>query len=156
MIKNIFFYETSIGRIGIAENGTAITHLFLNDEPAPKDALTKETDLLKQAGAQLIDYFAGKRKCFDLPLSPKGTEFQQKVWKALQEIPYGETRSYGEIARAIGQDKAYRAVGMANNRNPIALFIPCHRVVGSNGKLVGYAGGLDMKEQLLNLEKQHS
>jgi len=149
---NLFFYETDIGRIGIVENGTAITNLYFKDEVAPQDAELKETDLLKQAGAQLQDYFAGKCKSFDLPLSPKGTEFQQKVWKALQEIPYGETRSYGEIARVIGQEKAYRAVGMANNRNPIALFIPCHRVVGSNGKLVGYAGGLDVKKQLLDLE----
>ena len=99
---------------------------------------------------------AGRRREFQLPLAPKGTEFQQKVWKALLDIPYGETRSYGEIARAIGNPKASRAVGMANNRNPIAIIIPCHRVIGSTGKLVGYGGGLDKKEFLLNLERQNA
>ena len=87
---------------------------------------------------------------------PKGTEFQQKVWKALQEIPYGETRTYGEIAAAIGNPKAARAVGMANNKNPIGIIIPCHRVVGANGKLVGYAGGMEKKEFLLELERNNS
>ena len=89
-----------------------------------------------------------------MPLAPKGTSFQQKVWAALREIPYGETRSYKEIAAMVGNEKACRAVGMANNRNPLPIFIPCHRVVGANGKLVGYAGGLDVKTFLLNLEKE--
>ena len=89
-----------------------------------------------------------------MPLAPKGTPFQQKVWAALQEIPYGETRSYKEIAAMVGNEKACRAVGMANNRNPLPIFIPCHRVVGTNGKLVGYAGGLDVKTFLLELEKE--
>ncbi len=153
-MKNVFFYPTDIGKIGIEENGAAITKLYFSREDALPTAVLNETELLKRAGAQLQEYFAGKRKSFDLPLAPEGTPFQQKVWKALLEIPYGETRSYGDIARNIGQEKASRAVGMANNKNPIAIIIPCHRVVGSNGKLVGYAGGLDIKEQLLNLEKQ--
>lgn len=154
MIKNVFFYPTAIGRIGIEENGAAITKLYFSRENALQTAVLNETELLKKAGIQLQEYFAGKRRSFDLPLAPEGTPFQQKVWKALLEIPYGETRSYGDIARNIGQEKASRAVGMANNKNPIAIIIPCHRVVGSNGKLVGYAGGLDIKKQLLNLEKQ--
>ena len=94
----------------------------------------------------------GKRKSFDLPLKPEGTEFQKKVWNALLDIPYGETRSYKDIAVAIGNPKACRAVGMANNRNPISIIIPCHRVIGANGSLVGYGGGLPIKIELLNLE----
>ena len=152
-MKSIFFYQTSIGEIGIMENGTAITNLFFKVESLPQDAVVKETALLKEAGKQLMDYLAGKRKSFELPLAPEGTEFQQNVWKALQEIPCGEIRSYGEVAKSIGQPKAPRAVGMANNKNPILIFIPCHRVVGANGKLVGYAAGLDVKKYLLNLER---
>lgn len=152
-MKNIFFYQTSIGEIGIMENGAAITNLFFKGESVPQDAVIKETALLKEAGKQLVDYLAGKRKSFELPLAPEGTEFQQNVWKALKEIPWGEIRSYGEVAKNIGQPKAYRAVGMANNKNPILIFIPCHRVVGANGKLVGYAAGLGVKEHLLKLEK---
>lgn len=111
-----------------------------------------DTPLLVQAKAQLSEYFAGTRQEFTLPLSPKGTPFQQKVWAALQTIPYGQTRSYGEIARQIGSPKAARAVGMANHHNPIAILIPCHRVVGQNGALTGYAGGLERKKALLQLE----
>jgi len=156
MMKNIFFYQTDIGKIGIAENGTAIINLCFENEKAPEDAVVLETELLKEAGSQLLSYFAGKRKEFSLPLAPTGTEFQQNVWKGLRAIPYGETRSYKEIAQAVGSLEAFRAVGMANNRNPIPIFIPCHRVIGANGKLVGYGGGLDIKERLLNLEKQYA
>lgn len=112
------------------------------------------TPLLKMAAEQLREYFEGERKDFNLPLSPVGTKFQLKVWKALQTIPYGETRSYRQVAEIIGNPKACRAVGMANNRNPIAIIIPCHRVIGADGNLVGYGGGLDLKQQLLDLEKQ--
>ncbi|MCC5466346.1 methylated-DNA--[protein]-cysteine S-methyltransferase [Pelosinus baikalensis] len=152
-MKNIFFYQTNIGEIGIVENKGAITNLFIKRERIPQDVVVKETAVLNEAGKQLMDYLAGKRKYFELPLAPEGTEFQQKVWKALQEIPCGETRSYRDIARSIGQPKASRAIGMANNKNPILIFIPCHRVVGANGKLVGYAAGLQVKEYLLKLEK---
>lgn len=100
-------------------------------------------------------YQERKRKSFDLPLKVEGTEFQKKVWKALCSIPYGETRSYKEIAIQIGNERACRAVGMANNKNPIGILIPCHRVIGTNHKLVGYAGGLDKKEFLLKLEKEN-
>lgn len=153
IMKNIFFYQTSIGKVAIAENKAGITNLYFHREMALQDAAIKETALLKEAFRQLEDYLAGKRKSFELPLAPEGTVFQQKVWKALQQIPYGKTRSYGDIAASIGQPKAYRAVGMANNKNPILIFIPCHRVIGANGTLVGYAGGLDVKSHLLNLEK---
>ncbi|MGB4439469.1 MAG: methylated-DNA--[protein]-cysteine S-methyltransferase, partial [Sedimentibacter sp.] len=112
-----------------------------------------ETKLINNASNQLNEYLNGIRTAFDLPLNPEGTEFQKKVWTALCEIPYGETRSYKQIAEAAGNSKASRAVGMANNKNPIMIFIPCHRVIGANGSLVGYAGGLDMKEKLLALEK---
>lgn len=112
----------------------------------------EKTDVLIEAERQLREYFNGERKEFQLPLAPEGTAFQQKVWKALQTIPYGETRSYKEIAAQTGNEKACRAVGMANHRNPIGIMIPCHRVIGSGGKLVGYAGGLDKKKFLLELE----
>ncbi|AWK50694.1 methylated-DNA--[protein]-cysteine methyltransferase [Clostridium beijerinckii] len=152
-MKNIFYYNTKIGRIGIEENGTAITKLdFINKDMEEEIIEENETALLKKAINELNEYLDGNRSSFDLPLDPKGTEFQKKVWNALKEIPYGETRSYGEIAKIIGNEKAARAVGMANNKNPIAIIVPCHRVIGANGKLVGYAGGLDLKEKLLQLE----
>ncbi|OOM11955.1 methylated-DNA--[protein]-cysteine S-methyltransferase [Clostridium saccharobutylicum] len=153
-MRNIFYYNTMIGELAIEENGLAITKVFLVDKDIEEEPVEKnETELLKEAIKQLNEYFDGKRKEFNLPLAPKGTEFQKKVWNALKEIPFGETRSYGEIARRIGNEKASRAVGMANNKNPIMIIIPCHRVIGANGKLVGYAGGIDIKEKLLNLEK---
>lgn len=117
--------------------------------------LNKIAKLLWQAQEELTEYFAGKRQNFTVPLSLHGTEFQRKVWNALCEIPYGETRSYAEIAKVINNPKGYRAVGMANHRNPIMVMVPCHRVVGTNGNLTGYAGGLDVKQQLLALEKRH-
>lgn len=153
LMKNIYYYETGLGKIAITENGTAITGVFFSEERYPEDAVENETELLKKAVSQLEEYFTGKRKVFELPLELNGTEFQKKVWKELLKIPFGETRSYGEIARSIGQPKAARAVGMANNRNLIPIFIPCHRVIGANGKLVGYAGGLKIKEYLLTIEK---
>lgn len=109
--------------------------------------------LLQWTRRELEEYFQGKRKEFSVPLKPDGTEFQKKVWKALTEIPYGETRTYGEVAAAVGNDKASRAVGMANHCNPILVIIPCHRVIGKNGKLTGYAGGLEKKTALLDLER---
>lgn len=151
-METIFFYEMDIGTVGIAENGEAITGLYWNKEKIPSNITLKETPRMKEAARQLIEYLQGKRKQFDLVLQPEGTEFQKKVWQALQTIPYGQTRSYGQVAAQIGNPKACRAVGMANNRNPISIFIPCHRVIGSDGTLVGYGGGLDRKEKLLRLE----
>ena len=153
-MENIFFYETPVGRICIGEENGCITHVTWSK--IPQEYVLAETELVLNCKKQLDEYFAGKRETFDLPLAPKGTEFQQKVWNALKEIPYGETRTYGEIAAAIGNPKAARAVGMANNKNPIGILIPCHRVVGANGKLVGYAGGMEKKEFLLELERNNS
>lgn len=150
---NIFYYDTKIGNISIMDNGEEITCLELTKNLNKTNAVECETKLIKNAANQLNEYLEGKRKTFDLPLKPHGTEFQRKVWDALLKIPYGETRSYKQIAEAVGNPKACQAVGMANNKNPIMIFIPCHRVIGSNGKLVGFACGLDVKEKLLSLEK---
>ena len=146
---NTLNIDTPVGKMYLCSDGECITGLSFgtceNDCP---DAV------ILKAKAELKEYFAGKRKNFTVPVNPAGTAFQQKVWRALVEIPYGETASYGEIAEKIGNRKACRAVGMANNRNPIAIIIPCHRVIASGGSLTGYAGGLDKKEFLLNLEAQ--
>lgn len=155
-MKNTFYYNTKIGEIAIEENGLAITRLYFVNKDLEKEVeIKEETWLMRKAIKEIKEYLEGKRNSFDLPLEPEGTEFQKKVWNVLKEIPYGETRSYGEIAKLIGNEKASRAVGMANNKNPIMIMIPCHRVIGVNGKLVGYAGGLDVKEKLLNMEKNH-
>lgn len=114
------------------------------------------SEVIDEAFAQLDAYLAGRLKEFYLPLAPKGTPFMLSVWAELLKIPYGQTRSYGEIARAIGNPGAMRAVGMANNRNPIAIIIPCHRVIGADGRLVGYGGGLPIKEKLLALEATYA
>jgi len=151
---NAFCYDTKLGRITVVENGEAITNVYFG-EFIPEEAMIGETPLLKKAGRELKEYFEGERKTFDLPLAPQGTEFLRKVWKALQDIPYGKTCTYKDIAESVGNPKACRAVGMANNRNPIPFIIPCHRVIGANGKLVGYAGGLEMKEELLRMEKEN-
>lgn len=149
---HLFFYDTVLGSVGICENGSAVTGLYFEGEKRPEGTSEEETELLRRAAGQLREYLAGKRREFELPLSPAGTPFQHSVWNSLLAIPYGETRSYGEIARSVGNPRACRAVGMANNRNPIPIFIPCHRVVGSDGSLVGYGGGLGIKEYLLKLE----
>jgi methylated-DNA-[protein]-cysteine S-methyltransferase len=154
VMKNLFFYDTPVGEIGIAEENCAVTNIFFEGEKINIDADIKETKALIEAAAQISEYLMGKRKTFSIELAPKGTEFQTKVWKALLSIPYGETRSYKEIAAATGNEKACRAVGMANNKNPIPIIIPCHRVIGSNGSMVGYAGGLETKKFLLNLENK--
>lgn len=154
--KNIYFYESPLGRIVIATNGKAITHLYFDKDGAILETISRVTALLKEAAVQLEQYFAGRRQSFALPLAPEGTAFQLNVWRELQKIPYGETRSYGQIALAAGSGKAARAVGGANNKNPIAIIIPCHRVIGSDGKLVGYGGGLDKKASLLTLEKRYA
>ena len=152
-MKNLRYYSSPIGSIGLAEENNAITDLFFGDDPLPGSRLN-ETPLLKAAFGQLQEYLEGGRKAFELSLNPHGSEFFRKVWKALEAIPYGQTRSYGHIAAEIGQPKACRAVGLANNRNPIAIIIPCHRVIGADGRLVGYGGGLHIKEYLLDLEKK--
>lgn len=153
-MKNVFFYDTAIGRIAIMDNGSEITEIC-TEEVDVKNLNVSETDLIKKASIQLREYLNGERMAFDVLFNPEGTEFQKKVWKALCDIPYGETRSYKQVAEAVGNPKASRAVGMANNRNPLMIFIPCHRVIGSNGKMVGYAGGVHIKEHLLELEKNN-
>ena len=153
-MKTIFYYATAIGKIGIAASSEAITDVCFEGEIIPEDAIAQESALLRQAVQQLQQYFAGERKTFTLPLAPSGTPFRQRVWQALQKIPYGETRTYKEIAVCIGNEKAARAVGQANNRNPIPILIPCHRVIGASGELVGYGGGMAIKEYLLKLEQQ--
>lgn len=153
-MKSIYYYRTIIGKIGIGEDGHAITDVFFEGEDVKGEV--RETPLIKEAYRQIKEYLEGRRKTFSIPISPKGTEFQQKVWNSLMNIPYGETKSYKDIALAVGNEKASRAVGMANNRNPISIIIPCHRVIGKNGKLVGYGGGLHIKEHLLKLEKENS
>lgn len=143
--------KSPVGELEIHAANDAIVAVYFPSHRAP-EAAERATPLLKKAKAQMEDYFRGKRKDFDLPLAPEGTAFQKKVWKALQGIPYGETRSYAQIAAKVGKPKAARAVGGANNRNPIGLIVPCHRVIGASGDMVGYAGGLPMKKWLLSHE----
>lgn len=147
---NTAYLNTKVGCLKITEQDGFITNIDFVRESKE----SAESPVLSKAVQQLEAYFNGTAKNFDLPLCPKGTEFQKKVWQALQQIPYGETRCYQDIAAAIGNENASRAVGMANNKNPIPIIIPCHRVIGKNGKLVGYAGGIDIKEELLELERK--
>lgn len=154
-MQHVWAYDYPVGTIGIAEEDGFITHIFLEGGKRQEGFEAAETSIISEAGRQLGEYFSGKRTEFDLPLSLEGTEFQKSAWNALETIPYGETRSYKDIAVQIGNPKAVRAVGMANNRNPIPIIVPCHRVVGANGSLVGYGGGLPMKQHLLDLEKRH-
>jgi methylated-DNA-[protein]-cysteine S-methyltransferase len=169
MMIYINFYVYPFCSIGIIEENKAVTHIYLRKSGRTKNnpqgymefsgntqqRKVQETHIIKDAAVQITEYFDGKRKTFDLPLNPQGTDFQLRVWKALQNIPYGETRSYADIAAITGNPKAYRAVGMANHHNPIPIIIPCHRVIGANGSLTGYAGGLELKQRLLNLESEH-
>jgi len=154
-MKSVVFKAYSIGKIGIAEEEGKIVQVYLREKDLTGEYELNETPLLYEAHEQLGAYLRGERKAFTLPLNPQGTPFMIKVWEKLCVIPYGQTASYKEIAEKISSPKAVRAVGLANNRNPIPLFIPCHRVIGSDGKLVGYRGGLDMKEALLRLEENH-
>lgn len=152
---HITYYQAPFGTLRIEEDGIGISVLHICMDESETTEATSDSPLLSQAKKELDEYFAGTRKEFTVPLSLHGTEFQMKVWNALRQIPYGETRTYGEIAVAVGNPAACRAVGMANNRNPVAIIVPCHRVIGKNGSLTGYAGGLDMKEKLLQLEGIH-
>jgi len=131
---------------------TGLRELQMEPHEPPVDAV-RDDDALAPVAAQLRDYFAGARTRFELPLSPRGTAFQQKVWLALREIPYGRTTTYGQIASELGQTTASRAVGLANGRNPIAVIVPCHRVIGANGTLTGFGGGLPRKRWLLDHER---
>lgn len=147
---NYFKYQTAIGSLTFCEEEGKIT--VISSQYQPETGEEKETETIQRAYAQIKEYLDGNRKTFDLPLAPKGTKFQKQVWQALSDIPYGQTRTYKEIAVAVGNPKAVRAVGMANNRNPLIVVVPCHRVIGSDGKMIGYAAGVDKKEFLLRLE----
>jgi methylated-DNA-[protein]-cysteine S-methyltransferase len=151
---NYAIYDTHFGTVKIGYTDKFIIHLDLetHENTNNRGTTSKLSDL---AYSQLTEYFEGQRKVFDFPYKMQGTDFQKKVWKALCEIPYGETRSYKDIAIVVGNPKASRAVGMANNRNRLLFVVPCHRVIGANGSLVGYAGGLEMKTTLLELERKY-
>ena len=146
-----YSFETPFGMMALSEEAGAITRLYLPNTPMPR-LMSHATPLLEKGRGQLLEYLDGTRREFDLPLAPRGTAFQQRVWAALTQIPWGQTRTYREIAQAVDCPKGFRAVGMANHHNPIPIMIPCHRVVGSNGTLTGYAGGLELKQALLKLE----
>ena len=156
-MKGTAIYPSPMGDIQLDWEDGAVTALQLAPSGACEEAPNELTALVfrRLVFRQLDEYFAGTRKAFDFPYRLHGTPFQERVWAALREIPYGETRSYKDIAEAIGHPKAFRAVGMANHANPIFIAIPCHRVIGASGSLVGYGGGLEMKKALLELERSN-
>ena len=164
-IQHLKIVESPIGKLSLIASGKGLSGLYFAASPAQKyiaqmlqdGSLVKEENnkLLIRTSAQLEDYFAGKRKAFDLPLDMQGTVFQINAWRQLQKIPYGQTLSYGEQAQRMGDAKKARAAGMANGRNPLGIVVPCHRVIGSNGLLTGFAGGTDSKKFLLELEQAH-
>ena len=149
--RNPFLIRTDLTSLAVTLEHDAVTEIRFSGSASRTAATTLEC----RVADELLEYFAGTRTEFTVPLSPAGTDFQRAVWRALQRIPYGETRAYGEIAEAVGRPGAARAVGTANHRNPIPIIIPCHRVVGSNGQLCGFGGGLGVKRQLLELEASH-
>ncbi len=153
------FFDSPVGRLKlVASDLGLVAILWESDDPqrVPLDALEEDAGypVLMEAERQLTEYFAGQRQSFELPLDMRGTPFQKQVWEALLAIPFGETRTYGEIARRLGKPEATRAVGAANGRNPLSIVAPCHRVIGSSGKLTGFAGGLEAKAHLLHLESR--
>jgi len=150
--------QSPIGELMLVSDGNTLTGLYMDNQKhaGGRAKAIRDEEMLKQPRAQLQAYFAGELREFGLPLAAGGTPFQQRVWRALRDIPYGETISYGELARRIGQPKASRAVGLANGRNPISIVVPCHRVIGANGSLTGYGGGLERKRWLLAHERMGS
>lgn len=159
MTKLYSYCESPIGPLLLYGNREVLQGLSFSTGKKAKGAdprWRRSDESFKQVAQQLREYFAGERKVFDLSIEPQGTAFQRDVWQALREIPFGETRSYADIARSIGNPKAVRAVGSANGNNPIAIIVPCHRVIGSNGSLTGFGGGLDSKRFLLALEANAS
>lgn len=152
---NRFAYKTIIGRIIIVEENNQITEISFEEKDNIDYEEKNEPPIIREAIKQIQEYLHGTRKEFNIPLNPNGTVFQKAVWEVLKSIPYGETWSYQQVAEAIGNKAASRAVGMANHNNPIAIVIPCHRVIGKQGSMVGYAGGIDRKIELLNLEKRY-
>lgn len=150
------FLETPVGRLLVARDRAGVRRIHFQSGRRPQRLAAgweRHDAAFDDVATQLREYFEGKRRAFQLPLAPEGTPFQLRVWNALVEIPYGETLSYGQLASRIGDRSAARAVGLANGSNPLPIVIPCHRVIGSNGKLTGYGGGLAVKQQLLALER---
>lgn len=147
-MKKTAYYPSPVGTLRITYEGQVLTGLGRVEEGGPSQA----SNFSNLVFSQLDDYFSGVRQSFDLPISFEGTAFQEEVWRALLRIPYGQTASYKDLAGMVGRPGAFRAVGGANNKNPISIIIPCHRVIGADGSLVGYGGGLDMKAYLLDLE----
>jgi methylated-DNA-[protein]-cysteine S-methyltransferase len=148
--------DSPIGPLTLVADNGVLAGLYMDGHQHRPDERTfggRDGQLFDEVTRQLADYFAGRLRAFDVPVALAGTPFQLKVWDALREIPFGETRGYGEIAARIGQPTASRAVGLANGRNPISIIVPCHRVVGSTGKMTGYGGGIARKEYLLALER---
>jgi len=148
---DFYSFDTPLGCMALAAEDGAIVRLYLPNSPIPR-LMSHPTPLLAEGARQVLDYLAGRRQVFDLPLAPQGTPFQQKVWAALRAIPYGQVCSYKDLARAAGCPRGFQAVGQANRRNPIPILIPCHRVIAADGTLGGYAGGLDLKQALLTIE----
>lgn len=144
--------DSPVGPLLLTSDGTALTRLLFGGEPDPSWS-TEPCPVLERATGQLGEYFRGERTRFDLPLAPAGTPFQLAVWQALRDIPYAETINYGQLAARVGNPRASRAVGLANGRNPISIVVPCHRVIGADGTLTGYGGGLERKRRLLDLER---
>jgi len=155
-VKKLYYYNTQIGKLGIAEEHGLVTNICFASMRQPLDATVIRTETLDYAFSQIIDYLDGKINEFDIPVNPAGTPFQQQVWCELLKIPYGETKSYKDVAESLGNPKAFRAVGNANNKNPIPIIIPCHRVILSDNNNGGYAGGTEIKELLLSLEKKNA
>jgi len=150
---NMITFRSPLGVLRLYAHADELCAVHLPDPDAPPE-VERKNEVLEATAAQLREYFAGTLRRFDLPLAPRGTGFQELVWRALTAIPFGETRSYGELARAIGRPAASRAVGAANGANPIAIIVPCHRVIGANGTLTGYGGGLPAKKWLLDHESR--
>ena len=148
---NFYQFETPLGLMALGEEEGAIVRLYLPTDGVPR-LMSRPTPLLEKAEGQLREYLEGNRTSFDLPLAPQGTHFQQKVWAALRDIPYGQTRSYKDVARAVDCPLGCQAVGQANSRNPIPILIPCHRVIAADGSIGGWRGGPEMKRALLDLE----
>lgn len=150
--KRKLHFNSPIGTICIEDDGEALTALYIDN--GVESFCDVESELLIRTKSEIQEYFAGKRHEFDIPLNPRGTEFQRKVWSALQKIPYAQTCSYSDIAKDIGNPKSCRAVGGANGKNPIMIIIPCHRVIGKGGSLVGFSAGMEIKKYLLALEEK--
>lgn len=158
-MKQYCYYESPIGKLLLVGADSYLENLYFPNKInsiSLSENFEEDNSSFQQITTQLTEFFSGKRKNFQLQLRPQGTDFQLQVWRELQKVPYGKTASYGEIAARIGNPKACRAVGMANSKNPIPIIIPCHRIIGKNGSLTGFGGGLDVKKQLLGLEQQNN